>query len=1180
PEGDPSEDPYVTTVRDGLDYMFTTLSTESIPVQTSGDPDINGNGYGIRVNEGSYPYQGGMVIDMIIGSGTPLRYVRTSHNSYQVIRGQRYADIVQDMAESYIYGQQDSGSTLGGWRYGWNGGNDNSAAQWAAIGLIPAERIFGAQIPSWVYTNNLTILANTQDQRYGQLGYTGTAGTWGDASTTASGMVMMAMDDFDREDGRWIKAANRLRQHWDTPSGNDSLRNNYYAMFATSKAMRLANPSRIEQMCLGCAETSIDWYGDETVGLARSIMDQQLADGHWVHPSGLSGTGYWQYGLTTAWATLILTRELFEVAPVADAGRDRVWGISRVGDPRPLTLVGSGSFHPDPFRTIVLYEWDVDGDGLFDTSSTDPNTVTEYLEADYPVPTLPRSITVTLRVTDDAGKTDTDTAVILLAEPPHPPIADAGPPGTPPGTGYTCTLGIPCVLDASDSFEIDPTDFIARWEWELDGVGIPDFDEATGEVISYTFNTEGTFNIGVRVWDDGRFNDLNGDDVVDENERLSDQEFTTVDVEPNLPPVAVAADMTVEEGQTFNHDGSGSSDPNGDPLTYAWDLDNDGNYDNATGVAPSQVFPADGVYTVGLQVSDSLLTDETTATITVTDRGPTAAFDWAPEPQEEGTAVSFGDLSTSSPDTIVAWAWDFDGLGASSDQHPSFTFDDDGTYTVTLTVTDSDGSVDSVSHDVTITDRAPTAAFTWAPEPSVEGSPVAFTDTSTSSPDAIVSWAWDFAGLGSSAAQNPSFAFPDNGVYTVSLTVTDDDGSTNTTTHDVTVLNANPVVNAGLDQTTGEGSTVSLDPATFTDAGTADTHTATVDWGDGSGPQAATVNQGAGSGSVPGSHVYTDGGVYTVTVTVTDDDGGVGSDTMIVTVGNAGAQVDAGPDQTINEGETASLAPATFTYIGLTDTHTATINWGDGMTSAGTVSEAGGSGSVSGSHTYVDDGVYTVTVTVTDDDGGVGSDSLTVTVLNLPPVVEAGPDQSTSENTTISLAPATFTDAGTADTHTATVDWGDGSGPQPAAVTQGSGSGTVASSHAYTTGGTYTVTVTVTDDDGGVGIDTLTVNVDGGNPPEQTIFDLIARAKPEKIDLVWAPVNGADAYNVYRSTTAGGPYALIAAGHTCTYCAFADSGLTNGVTYFYVVTSITGGQESLSSNEASATPQVTTRRRR
>ena len=157
----------------------------------------------------------------------------------------------------------------------------------------------------------------------------------------------------------------------------------------------------------------------------------------------------------------------------------------------------------------------------------------------------------------------------------------------------------------------------------------------------------------------------------------------------------------------------------------------------------------------------------------------------------------------------------------------------------------------------------------------------------------------------------------------------------------------------------------------------------------------------AGTGANP-THVYADDGTYTVTVTVDDGFAGANRHSFQIVVSNVAPTVDAGVDQSNQEAGTVTVQ-ASFNDRGTLDTHTASIDWGEETTAAdrhvdsGQVAESpfgppgstlGADGTVSGSHTYGDNGTYTVTVTVCDDEDGCTSDTLSVTVGNLQPTVQ------------------------------------------------------------------------------------------------------------------------------------------------------------------------------------------------
>lgn len=226
-----------------------------------------------------------------------------------------------------------------------------------------------------------------------------------------------------------------------------------------------------------------------------------------------------------------------------------------------------------------------------------------------------------------------------------------------------------------------------------------------------------------------------------------------------------------------------------------------------------------------------------------------------------------------------------------------------------------------------------------------------------------------------------------NGSDSFTFKASDGNGGTSTGKITVTIaaINDQPIL-ADVSATPGEldeNNSVTL-TGKFADVDSGDTHKISINWGDGS---ANTVLNSTTSPFTV-THLYRDDNptntasdVNTITVTLTDSSTATNnSDTATATikVNNVApvANLITGlPTAPIQSGTSAATvtATATFSDAGTQDTHTASWNWGDGATSIGSISEANGSGSVSGSHTYSKAGVYSITLTVKDDDTGLSN---------------------------------------------------------------------------------------------------------------------------------------------------------------------------------------------------------------
>lgn len=138
------------------------------------------------------------------------------------------------------------------------------------------------------------------------------------------------------------------------------------------------------------------------------------------------------------------------------------------------------------------------------------------------------------------------------------------------------------------------------------------------------------------------------------------------------------------------------------------------------------------------------------------------------------------------------------------------------------------------------------------------------------------------------------------------------------------------------------------------------------------------------------SAIFGDNGTFTVKLKVTDEDGASTEDETTVSVANVAPILDAVSDQNKQSSDLVSIK-ATFTDLGYLDTHTASVDWGDGETGSLLVTETNGSGIATGTHTYYLLASYAVTVTITDDDGASTTDTMIVTVTRKTVSVDIKP---------------------------------------------------------------------------------------------------------------------------------------------------------------------------------------------
>jgi PKD repeat protein len=348
----------------------------------------------------------------------------------------------------------------------------------------------------------------------------------------------------------------------------------------------------------------------------------------------------------------------------------------------------------------------------------------------------------------------------------------------------------------------------------------------------------------------------------------------------------------------------------------------------------------------------------------VANSGPDAAAN-------EGSVIQFN--GTASGAGALGYSWNFgDGTTTSGTLTPTHQYADDRTYTVSLTVVDSMGRIARDTMLATVGPVAPTATLSNnGPVLPNKVVTIKFSnqfDPSSADKAAGFRYSYDFNNDGTFEITNSLYSyayrsFSTPGEHVVRARIADVDGAFTVYTTTVTVAAPNgPIVDAGADRSGNVGSAVSFSGNASGSA------PLTYQWTFGDG--------GSASGTLTPSHTYASKGTFTVTLTVTDALGRTARDTVlanvspvapVLPVANAGADV-LGKEGSVVQFKGSATGVGTLKY---------SWNFGDGTTASDTLTP---------SHKYADDGIYTAILTVTDSSGQIARDMVLAKISSVAPI--------------------------------------------------------------------------------------------------------------------------------------------------------------------------------------------------
>ena len=474
-------------------------------------------------------------------------------------------------------------------------------------------------------------------------------------------------------------------------------------------------------------------------------------------------------------------------APTANAGPDQA-----VTTGATVQLDGSGSSDPGGNPS---YQW---------TQTAGPNVTLSSSTAVKPTFTAPSSattLTFQLVVTDGSQSSQPDTVKITVS-PPSPPTANAGP-------DQAVTTGATVQLDGSGSSDPGGN---PSYQWTQ--TAGPNVTLSSSTAVKPTFTapssaTTLTFQL-----------------VVTDGSQSSQPDTVKITVSPPSPPTANAGpDQAVTTGATVQLDGSGSSDPGGNP-SYQWTQTAGPNVtlSSSTAVKPTFTAPSSATtLTFQLVVTDgSQSSQPDTVKITVSPPSPPTANAGPDQAVTTGATVQLDGSGSSDPGGNPSYQWTQTAgpnvtLSSSTAVKPTFTAPSSATtLTFQLVVTDGSQSSQPDTVKITVSPPSPPTANAGPDQAVTTGATVQLDGSGSSDPGGNPSYQWtQTAGpnvtLSSSTAVKPTFTAPSSATtLTFQLVVTDGSQSSQPDTVNMTVSPPNIALQASAtasSQNTSTGQT-------------------------------------------------------------------------------------------------------------------------------------------------------------------------------------------------------------------------------------------------------------------------------------------------------------------------------------------------------------------------------------